>query len=126
MVRPRRGGYLAFAAMAVAVLMDVAPVQAGGISREAREKAEVRAIFAMLLARLEPGDGWGHDLPCVFSGKWDDFIHEDGHVVHPPPSLSLREALDPKGQHPDRFCDHAARNAQAKEMAKGLSGDRTR
>ena len=38
--------------------------------------------------------------------------------------LSPHEALDPKGEHPERFCDYAVRAAQAAEMAKAVPKDR--
>lgn len=97
--------------------------QAVNVSRQDREKAEVRAIFAMLLARMKSGDGWAYDLPCVFSGKWRDILHDDATVIRPNALLSPHEALDPNGRHPEMFCDRQERNARAKEMAKALPGD---
>jgi hypothetical protein len=116
------------ALVTVAVAFAIAAhADAAGLSREAREKAEVRAIFAMLLARMEPGDGWTpRDLPCVFSNVWADYIREGGEIVRPAPSLTPRQALDPKGKHPEQFCDYAARKAKAKDMAKALPDDHAR
>jgi hypothetical protein len=100
-------------------------VDAAAVSRQERERLEVRAIFSMLLSRIDPGDALTrHDLPCVVPEKWSDFAPDGGaghirlHVL-----LTPRQALDPKGEHPQMFCDLAERNAQAKEVAKGLSGD---
>jgi hypothetical protein len=100
-------------------------VDAAAVSRQERERLEVRAIFSMLLSRIDPGDALArHDLPCVVPEKWSDFVPDDGaghirpHVLPTP-----RQALDPKGEHPQMFCDLAERNAQAREVAKGLSGD---
>jgi hypothetical protein len=98
-------------------------VDAGVVSRRERERFEVRAIFSMLLSRIDPGDAvTRHDLPCVMPEKWSDFVPDDGHI-RPHVLLTPRQALDPKGEHPQMFCDLAERNAQAKEIAKGLSGD---
>jgi len=120
-MKPSRRRYLAAFVLMVAAI--TAPAHAGGLSREAREKAEVRAIFAMLLARIEPGDGMGRDLPCVFPTEWDEFARDKGdtgRTIHLQPSLNPKQALDPRGRHPDWFCDYAVRNAQAKQMAKDL------
>jgi hypothetical protein len=60
------------------------------------------------------------------SDDWRDFWPGDGkaaHSIRPHALLTPRQALDPKGEHPEMFCDIAERNAQAKETAKGLSGD---
>jgi hypothetical protein len=125
--RNRRRRSLAASLMMAAAI--AVPAHAAGVSREAREKAEVRAIFAMLLARMEPGDGMGRDLPCVFPIEWDEFARDKGYTartIRLQPSLSPKQALDPGGRHPLWFCDYAVRNAQAKQMAKNLSGDRTR
>ncbi len=99
---------------------------AAGLAHQQREQAEVRAIFAMLLAHLEPGDGWHCDEPCVFSEQWTDFIRDEGRTarrIRPLALLNVREALDLKGEHPDRFCDRRERNARAREMVEALPGD---
>jgi hypothetical protein len=115
-------------ALAVGVLALGLGSQSGaaGTLHRQREKAEVRAIFKMLLARLEPGDGWHYDLPCVFSEDWTDFIRDEGRTarrIRPHASLSPRAALDPEGKRPEMFCDRKARNAQAKDAARTLPGD---
>jgi hypothetical protein len=123
---PSRRRYLAAFVLTLAAFVISAPADAG--SREAREKAEVRAIFAMLLARMEPGDGMGRDLPCVFPTEWDEFARDKGFsvgTIRLQPSLSPKQALDPKRRHPEWFCDYAVRNAQAKQMAKSLPSGRT-
>jgi hypothetical protein len=126
-MRPSRRRYLAAFVRMTAVFAIATPAYAGGLSREAREKAEVRAIFAMLLARMEPGDGWTpRDLPCVFSNVWADYIRKGGEIVRPAPSLTPRQALDPGGKHPEQFCDYAARKAMAKDMALALPDDHAR
>lgn len=35
--------------------------EAASPAHELREKTEVRAIFQVLLARIQPGDGWAYD-----------------------------------------------------------------
>jgi len=108
------------------VLFASAPANAGERSEQRREQAEVRAIFAMLLARINPGDGWHFDRPCVFSGEWIDLDLDKGFSgkrLHPHALLSQREALDPKGQHPEKFCDRKTRNDEAKSAARELPGD---
>ena len=126
MMPTRRGGLLVLAVAAL-VCRLVTPACAGEFSREAREKAEGRAIFAMLLARMGPGDGLGRDLPCVFPTEWDEFARDKGDTgrIRLQASLGPKQALDPRGRHPDWFCDYAGRNAQAKQMAKNLAGGRT-
>ena len=122
-MRPSRHRCLAAFVLMAAAVAITASAKAADLSREAREKAEVRAIFAMLLARMEPGDGLGRDLPCVFPIEWDEFARDKGdtgRTIRLQPSLSPQQALDPRGRHPDWFCDYAARNAQAKQMAKNL------
>jgi hypothetical protein len=113
---------LGFLAVTIATHVDAAVV-----SRQERERLEVRAIFSMLLSRIDPGDGWSsYDLPCVVPEKWHDFWPDDGRAarsIRPHALLTPRQALDPKGEHPQMFCDLAERNAQAKEVANGLSGD---
>jgi len=122
MRRPLRGRYL-LALLATMVMAIPKGGHSAEILRQDREKAAVRAIFAMLLERMHPGDGWSYDLPCVFSERWHDFILDTGREVRPRALLSPREALDPNGHHPEMFCDREARNAYAKEMAKALPGD---
>ena len=108
---------LGFLAVTIATHVDAA-----AISRQERERLEVRAIFSMLLSRIDPGDGWpSYDLPCVVPEKWRDFWR-GGTSIRLHVLLTPRHALDPKGEHPQMFCDLAERNAQAKEVAKGLSG----
>jgi hypothetical protein len=124
----RNRGRSSVAALVLMAAAIAAPAHAAGLSREAREKAEVRAIFAMLLARMEPGDGMGRDLPCVFPFEWDEFARDKGYTartIRLQPSLTPKQALDPRGRHPDWFCDYPVRNAQAKQMAKSLPGGRT-
>ena len=78
------------------------PANAVSLSHRQREKAEVRAIFAMLLARMEPGDGWHYDVPCVFSEDWGDFIRDEGRTarrIRPHALLNIHQAIDPKGEH---------------------------
>jgi hypothetical protein len=107
------------------VLVFSSDADAAGLSRLHREKMEVRAIFAMLIARMEPGDGWHFDVPCIFSEDWIDFVPNKGNSaksVNPHALLSLRDALDPKGQHPEKFCDRKMRNDQAKAAALALAG----
>jgi hypothetical protein len=112
---------LGFLAVAIATHADAASA-----SRQERERLEVRAIFSMLLSRMHPGDGWpSYDLPCVVPEKWMDYWPDDGRAprsIRPHALLTPRQALDPKGEHPQMFCDLAERNAKAKEAAKGLSG----
>ena len=120
---PSRRRYPAAFVLMVAAVAIAAPAVAAGRSREAREKAEVRAIFAVLLARLQPGDGWTpRDLPCVFSTEWHDFVRTNGDIIRPAPSLSPAQALDPRGRHKEKFCDYPERKAKAKEIAKALRG----
>ena len=106
------------------------PAHAAGVSREAREKAEVRAIFAMLLARMEPGDGMGRAPAVCLPDRMGRVRPREGlYCAHDPPSaIAQPEAgAGPEGTaSPVEFCDYAVRNAQAKQMAKNLSGDRTR
>jgi len=113
---------LGFLAVTIATHVDAA-----AISRQERERLEVRAIFSMLLSRIVPGDGWpSYDLPCVASEKWRSYRPDDGWAarsIRPHALLTPRQALDPKGERPQMFCDLAERNAQAKEVARGLSGD---
>jgi hypothetical protein len=102
-------------------------VDAAATARQERERLEVRAIFSMLLSSMVPGDGWPCcDLPCVVPEEWRDFWPDDGRAprpIRPRALLTPRQALDPKGEQPQMFCDLAERNAQAKEVAKGLRGD---
>ncbi len=102
------------------------PANAASLSHRQREKAEVRAFFAILLARMKPGDGWHYDVPRVFSEEWVDFIRDEGRTarrIRPHALLNIRQAIDPKGEHPDRFCDRRERNARAREMVKALPDD---
>jgi hypothetical protein len=111
-------------AFGIWALVASASANASEFSQQRREQADVRAIFAMLLARMTPGDGWHFDRPCVFSGDWIDLDRGfSGKSLHPHALLSLREALDPKGRHPERFCDRKARNDGAKVAARVLPGD---
>jgi hypothetical protein len=116
----------AFGALAASVLFAITSANAGEASLQRREQADVRAIFAMLLDRMTPGDGWHFDRPCVFSEDWIDLELDrgrSGKSIHPHALLSLREALDHKGQHPERFCDRRVRNDEAKAAARALPGD---
>ncbi|WP_036839426.1 hypothetical protein [Pleomorphomonas oryzae] len=93
--------------------------QAASPAHEARERAEVRAIFQVLLAKIQPGDGWNYDLPCVFGEAWGRVGDDE---KPPQPLLTVREALDPRNAHPEKFCDLAERNKTARAMAKKLAG----
>lgn len=113
-------------ALGIWALIAITSAHASEFSQQRREQAEVRAIFAMLLARMNPGDGWHFDRPCVFSGDWIDLDLDrgfSGKTLHPHALLSQREALDPYGQHPEKFCDRKARNDEAKAAAHELPGD---
>jgi hypothetical protein len=67
MRRSRQGKRLVVLVLVASTLPIAARACAADRSRQGREKAEVRAIFAMLLSRTEPGDGWPDDPPCVFA-----------------------------------------------------------
>lgn len=96
---------------------------ASELSRRTREKRETRAIFAMLLAKIRPGDGWAFDDPCVISERWPNYVERDGNVRQVDALLTPREAMDPKGAHPEKFCDVEARDTAMREKAKALQGD---
>jgi len=97
---------------------------ASSSSRDECEKQEVRAIFSMLLAELTGGDGWPIDIPCVIPEQWPDFTNNnDGKIIRVRALLTPREAMDPKGEHPEKFCDFKTRNTEAREKAKKLDGD---
>ena len=116
-------------ALAAGMLIAIASANASeSPPSSGAEQAEVRAIFAMLLARMNPGDGWHFDRPCVFSGDWIDLDLDRGYSgksVHPHALLQpcAKRLSDPKGQHPERFCDRKARNDEAKAAARELPGD---
>lgn len=95
------------------------PSQAASPSHEEREKAEVLAIFQVLLAKISPGDGWKYDLSCIFSGRWGESGDSQN---QPKPLLSVREALDPDRKHPEQFCDFKERSKTAREMAREQRG----
>lgn len=105
------------------MLAFASQTQASASSRGEREKQDVRAIFAMLLTKLEPGDGWAFHMPCVISERWPDFMSPDGKIRRVQALLTPREAMDPKDEHPEHFCDIETRNADAREKAKSLDGD---
>lgn len=109
---------LAGAVLAGLLMLATGPVTGADLSPEAHEKAEVRAIFRLLVAEIGRGDGWTYDLPCVYDETWDE--------GYPPtkvkPLLTVREALDPENQRPDEICDFAERNKTARQMAKKLAG----
>lgn len=114
------------ALIAVVGALVAMSAHASELSQQRREQADVRAIFAMLLARMNPGDGLDIDRPCVFSGDWIDLDLDrgfSGKRLHPQALLSPPEALDPKGKHPEKFCDRMARNDEAKAAARALPGD---
>lgn len=113
-------------ALGLWVLAASTHADATELSRQRREQTEVRAIFAMLLARMNPGDGLQYDVPCIFAQDWIAFDPNKGFSaksIRPHALLSLREALDPKAQHPEKFCDRKVRNEQARAAAAALSGD---
>jgi hypothetical protein len=56
-----------FCALALTVgALAAATAHADDGSRQRRERAEVRAIFAILLTRMTPGDGLHFSVTCVF------------------------------------------------------------
>lgn len=96
------------------LIVCVSPSHAADTLQQAREKAEVRAIFQVLLSEFAPGDGWKYDLSCVFSMSWP----KSGHgAKQPRPLLSVRDALDPDRKRPELFCDLRDRDRTAQAMA---------
>ena len=96
------------------LIVCVAPSHAADTLQQAREKAEVRAIFQVLLAKFSPGDGWKYELSCVFSTSWP----KSGDAAKQPrPLISVRDALDPDRKRPELFCDLRDRNRTARAMA---------
>lgn len=98
----------------------ICPGTASCASLTAREQREVRAIFAVVLQLVKPGDGWSFDMPCVIPVRWPAFVTPDG-SAHPAHALlTPRQAMDPKGAHPDKFCDFERRDAAARTKAQSL------
>lgn len=94
------------------------PETASAASRVAREQREVRAIFAVVLRLVKPGDGWSFDMPCVTPERWPDFVAPDGRGRPVRALLTPRQAMDPQGAHPDTFCDFEKRDAAARARAQ--------
>jgi len=82
---------LGFLAVTIATHVDAAAV-----SRQERERLEVRAIFSMLLSRIDPRDDWpSYDFPCVVPEKWRDFWPDDGRAAR---SIRPQALLTPRAE----------------------------
>jgi hypothetical protein len=99
-----------------AFLLYAFATHAAGVTdaRKEHEKREVQRIFEVLLSQMRPGDGRPWDVECVFDEKW---LEDDGKAL-----LTAREALDPKRQHPKKFCDRDERDKMASAAAQRLEG----
>jgi hypothetical protein len=129
-LQPEKGWSLSLGLglIGVSTLVTATPAAAAGLSRQEREKVEVRAILAMLLNHFRPGDdGQPYDMDCVTPEAWRESFYPEkptnAKPIRPHALLTPREALDPEGEHPERFCNFAERDAQAKELAKALPDD---
>jgi hypothetical protein len=107
------------------IFLTLVPALAMAESREARERREVVTIFDLLTLNMDvtAGDGLGSDVECVFPQEWDvswrrNSKGEETEQFRPRELLSIREALDPKGQHAERFCDRIERDKRAKIWAQ--------
>ena len=107
----------------ILIFLVLTPVLAQASSRDARERQEVVKIFDLLIPKMDvkSGDGIGSDIDCVFSRTWG--LRWSGptesEATRPPHELlSIQQALDPKGEHSDMFCDRDERDKQAKILAQ--------
>lgn len=103
------------AVFGASLIACVAPAHAADTAQQAREKAEIRAIFQVLLTQFSPGDGWNYDLSCIFSTSWPK---SRGDARQPRPLISVREALDPDRKRPELFCNLGDRDRTAQAMAR--------
>jgi hypothetical protein len=88
--------------------------------REAREKAEVIAIFKVIMRHYADNPS-KYDYACLLGSDWESSWRSEGQEQYWPKALlTVREALDPERKTPERFCDRKARDAQAQVDAQNL------
>jgi hypothetical protein len=107
------------------IFLTLSPSLALADSRDARERQELVKIFDLLTSKMDvtAGDGIPSNVDCIFSREWDESSQPNvcGEVtkrsrLHE--LLSIREALDPRGQHSEMFCDRVERDKQAQILAQ--------
>jgi hypothetical protein len=85
---------------------------AGGVSRTEKERSEVIALFDVVTSNAHESEGFWGNLECALGEDWYD--NRERAVI------PLRDALDPKGEHAEMFCDRKARDDRMREAAKAL------
>jgi hypothetical protein len=84
-----------------------------------REKSETINILSVLTTDLNP-KAMKLDDDCIFSQQW--FATDS---AGPQPALTFRQAVDPRGNYPERFCDRYDRFRGLVAKAKSPENERT-
>lgn len=90
---------------------------AGGEVGTEKERSEVIALFDVVTSNAHESEGFWGNLECALGEDWYD--NRERAVI------SLRDALDPKSEHAEMFCDPKARDDRMTEAAKALPEKRT-
>ena len=110
---------------ALLLLALIMRANAAGDGCDEREKAEVRAIFKVLMQEVKEELPHQFAAKCIFGSDWSqawkraDAAH-DAVKVYPGVKVTMREALDPENMYSVMFCDREERDRLAENA--GMSG----
>lgn len=108
--------------------LALAPCGAHADPSDAQERQQVLKIFDLLMSTMDLSerDRIGPRIESVFPREWEESWRTNAKgekisAFRPGELLPFQEALDPRGQKPEMFCDDRQRDQEAQTLARSSS-----